>query len=124
MLPSIHTKTRLVGLRRSLVSSWHFFLCHAHVHLHEYDEAVEECRRSINLNKLNWMPYVDLVSVYGGTDQLEMAKQSLAELNTIRPDFTVRWYQQMGYARSSNPQFRREFDDILEGLRKAGVREE
>jgi len=28
------------------------------------------------------------------------------------------------HARSSNPQFRREYDDILDGLRKAGVREQ
>jgi adenylate cyclase len=48
-------------------SNWHFFLCHAHVHLHEYDKAVEECRRSISLNKLNWFPYADLISVYGAT---------------------------------------------------------
>ncbi|WBL77289.1 adenylate cyclase [Bradyrhizobium xenonodulans] len=103
---------------------WHFFLCHAHVHVHQYNEAVEECRRSINLNKLYWMPYADLISAYGATGQLEMAQQMLAELNAIRPDFTVQWSRQMGYARSSNPQFRREYDDILDGLRKAGVREQ
>ena len=72
---------------------WHFFLCHAHVHVHQYNEAVEECRRSINLNKLNWLPYVDLISAYGATGQLEMARQMLAELNAIRPDFTVQWFQ-------------------------------
>jgi adenylate cyclase len=104
--------------------AWHFFLCHAHVHVHQYNEAVEECRRSINLNKLNWFPYVDLISAYGATGQLEMAQQMLAELNAIRPNFTVQWFHQVGYARSSNPQFRREYDDILDGLRKAGVREQ
>ncbi len=94
------------------------------MHLHQYKEAVVECRRSINLNKLDWLPYADLVSAYGAMGQLEMAQQTLAELNAIRPDFTVQWFQQMGYARSSNPQFRREYDDILDGLRKAGVREQ
>jgi tetratricopeptide (TPR) repeat protein len=102
---------------------WHFFLCHAHAHLHQYNETVEECRRSINLNKLNWLPYVDLISAYGATGQLEMAQQMLAELNTIRPDFTINWFQQIGYVRSSNPQYRSEYDDIVDGLRKAGVRE-
>jgi hypothetical protein len=29
------------------------------------------------------------------------------------PDFTVQWVHQIGYADSRNPQFRREFDDIL-----------
>ena len=104
-------------------SDWHFFLCLAHVHVHQYNEAVEECRRSINLNKLNWLPYADLISAYGAMGQLEMAKQTLAELNAIRPDFSVQWFHQIGYAHSSNPQFRLEYDDILDGLRKAGVRE-
>jgi adenylate cyclase len=104
--------------------TWRFFLCHAHVHLHQYDEGIEECRRSINLNKLDWFPYADLISAYGATGRLEMAQQMLVELNAIRPDFTVKWFQQIGHARSSNPQFRREYDDIVEGLRKAGVREQ
>jgi pimeloyl-ACP methyl ester carboxylesterase len=34
------------------------------------------------------------------------------------------YQSQMGYARSNNPQFRREYDEILDGLRKAGVREQ
>jgi TolB-like protein len=102
---------------------WRFFLCHAHLHVRQYNEAIEECRRSIILNKLNWLPYVDLISAYGATGQSEMAQQMLAELNTIRPDFTVNWFQQIGYARSSNPQYRSEYDDIVDGLRKAGVRE-
>jgi adenylate cyclase len=105
-------------------SDWHFFLCHAHVHVNQYNEAVEECRRSINLNKKNWLPYADLISAYGAIGNLEMAQKMLAELDAIRPDFTVQWFQQMGYARSSNPQFRREYGDILKGLRKAGVREQ
>jgi adenylate cyclase len=53
-----------------------------------------------------------------------MAKQTIAELNAIRPDFPVQWFRQMGYARSSNPQFRLEYDDMVDGLRKAGVREQ
>ena len=104
-------------------SSWRFFLCHAHVHLQQYSEGIEECRRSINLNKLNWLPYADLISAYEATGQLEMAHQMIAELNALRPDFTVQWFRQVGYARSSNPQFRREYDDIVDGLRKAGVRD-
>ncbi len=48
----------------------------------------------------------------------------LAEMNKFRPDFTVEMYRNIGYALSSNQQFRREFDDIVAGLRKAGVREQ
>jgi TolB-like protein len=103
---------------------WYHFLCHTHVHLHEYNESIEECRRSINLNKSYWWPYVDLIVAYEATGQLELTRQTLAELNAIRPDLTVQWFHQLGYAYSSNAQFRREFDDLVAGLRKAGVREQ
>jgi adenylate cyclase len=104
--------------------AWHYNLCHAHLHLHEYNEAIEECRRSNNMNQSFWYAYVDLISAYGTTGQMEQARQTLAELNKIRPDFTVQWFRERGYAQSSNPQFRREFDDIVDGLKKAGVREQ
>src|SRR6267143_1677115 len=44
---------------------WHFNLCHTHLHLHEYKEAIEECRLSINLNNSFLYPYIDLISAYG-----------------------------------------------------------
>jgi adenylate cyclase len=104
--------------------SWRFNLCHAHLHLHEYKEAIEECRRTINMNNVFWLAYIDLISAYGTTGQLEQARQTLAELNKIQPDFTVQWYREFVYTMSSNPQFRREIDDLLDGLRKGGVREQ
>jgi adenylate cyclase len=104
--------------------SWHWNLCHAHLHLHEYKEAIEECRRTINMNNVYWYAYVDLISAYGTTGQLDQARQTLAELNKTQPDFTVQRYREFGYAISSNPQYRREYDDLLDGLRKGGVREQ
>ena len=103
---------------------WRFWLCHAHLHLHEYEKAIEECRRSVNLNNLYWYAYVDLISAYGAAGQFKEAGQALAELNKLRPNFTVQWYHRHTYAISANPQFRREIDDILDGLRKGGVREQ
>jgi adenylate cyclase len=104
--------------------AWHGTLCHAHLHLHDYKEAIEECRRTINMNNVYWYAYVDLISAYGTTGQLDQARQTLAELNKIQPGFTVQGFRQFGYALSSNPQFRREFDDLVDGLRKGGVREQ
>ena len=113
-----------VSPKDPLAVTSHWNLCHAHLHLQEYKEAIEECRRTINMNNSYWYAYVDLISAYGTTGQLDQARQTLAELNKTRPDFTVHWYRQVGYAFSSNPQFRREFDDLLDGLRKGGVREQ
>ena len=113
-----------ISPRDPVAFRWHFWLCHAHLHLHEYGEAIEECRRSVNLNKLYWNAYIDLVSAYGATGQLEQARQALAELNKIQPNSTVQSFHQYVYGFSSNPQFRHEIDDILDGLRKGGMEEQ
>jgi len=104
--------------------AWRFNLCHAHLHLREYKEAIEECTRTINMNNVFWLAYIDLISAYGTTGQLEQARQRLAELNKIRPDSTMKWHREFVYGMSSNPLFRREIDDLLDGLRKGGLREQ
>jgi hypothetical protein len=55
---------------------------------------------------------------------MEQVRQALAELNKRYPNLTVQKYRQHAYAISTNPQFRREIDDILDGLRKGGVVQE
>jgi hypothetical protein len=52
---------------------------------------------------------------------VEKARQTLAEVNKIHPNFTLQAYRQIAYAFSSNPQYRHEIDDIVEGLRKGGI---
>jgi adenylate cyclase len=114
-----------VSPKDPLAPGMRFTLCHAHLHLREYTEALEECRRSINLNKEYWYAYPDLIVAYEATGQPQEAKQALAELYRQRPEFTVERYQQLGFVFSSNPQFRKELVEILvEGLRKAAVREQ
>jgi pentatricopeptide repeat protein len=76
------------------------------------------------MNNSNWFTYIDLISAYATTGQLEQARQMLTEMNEFRSDVTVEMYRDIGYALSSNQQFRREFEDIVAGLRKAGVREQ
>jgi TolB-like protein/Flp pilus assembly protein TadD len=102
-----------------------YYLCHAHLHLREYVDAIDECRRALNLNKAFWYLYPDLIVAYSETGQLEQARQALADLYRIRPEFTVQRFQQLAFSFSSNPQFRKELEEILiEGMRKAGVREQ
>jgi len=123
-LSQLQTALR-VSPKDPLAAGMRFTLCQAHLQLREYAEAIDECRRSINLNKMYWYAYPNLVVAYGATGQLKEARQALAELYQLRPEFTVERYQQLGFAFSSNPQFRKELAKILvEGLRKAGVREQ
>jgi TolB-like protein/Tfp pilus assembly protein PilF len=102
---------------------WHCQLCQAHLHLHEYKEAIEECRRSINMNNAFVGGYIYLISAYGATGQMQQARQALAELNKRQPGVSVFEYRNFSYAYSSNPQYRREIDDIGDGLRKGGMAE-
>jgi adenylate cyclase len=107
-----------------LAARMHYGLCHAHTHVREYIEAINECRRSINLNEAQWYAYVDLVVAYGAIGQPEQSKQALDELYRMRPGFTIEKFQQVGFSLSSNPQFRKEFSEILvSGLREAGAKE-
>jgi TolB-like protein len=123
-LSPLHAALR-VSPKDPLAAGMRFTLCHAHLHLREYADAIEECRRSINLNKDYWYAYPDLIVAYEETGQPLQAKQALAELYQLRPEFTVERYQQLGFEFSSNPQFRKEVVKILvEGMRKAGVREQ
>src|SRR5262249_14170087 len=103
---------------------WHGHLCEAHLHLQEYKDAIEECRRSVNMNNSYLTAYIQLISAYGATGQMEQARQTVPELDKILPSsFTVQAYREHCYDVSSNAQYRREVDDIVDGLRKAGIPE-
>jgi hypothetical protein len=55
---------------------------------------------------------------------MEQARQTVAELGKILPSsITVQACRELWYDVSSNAQYRREVDDIADGLRKAGIRE-
>ena len=53
-----------VSPKDPLAAGMRFTLCHAHLHLREYTDAIDECRRSINLNKQYWYAYPDLIVAY------------------------------------------------------------
>jgi adenylate cyclase len=78
----------------------------------------------MNMNNSYLPTYIDLISAYGTTGQIEEASQTLAELHKRDRNLTIQKYRQLAYAFSGNPQYRREIDDIVDGLRKGGVREQ
>jgi hypothetical protein len=66
----------------------------------------------------------NLIDRAGATGRMEQARQTVAELGKILPSsFTVQAYREHCYDVSSNAQYRREVDDIVDGLRKAGIPE-
>jgi adenylate cyclase len=103
-----------------LLNIWYYWTCHAHIHLGEYEPAIEWCRRSVALNPY-WAAYIDLAAAYGWTGQEAEARAALVELDKLMPNYTVDRWRNEGW--SDNPVFLAEYQHIIEGLQKAGLRE-
>jgi len=102
---------------------WYFVLCHANTHLARDAQAIEWCLKSLATGQTFWFAYVDLASAYAWRGQNAEAAAAVAELLKLRPGFTVQTLVQEGSGVSDNPAFRKEFQRIAEGARKAGLPE-
>jgi adenylate cyclase len=102
---------------------WYFVLCHAYTHLARDASAIEWCNKSIATGNTFFFAYVDLASAYAWRGQKADAAAAVAELLKLRPGYTVQTLEQEGSIVSDNPTFRREYQRIVEGARKAGLPE-
>jgi hypothetical protein len=75
-------------------------------------QAIEWCLESLATGKTFYFAYVDLASAYAWRGQNAEAAAAVVELLKLRPGFTVQ-----------APAFRKEFQRIVEGARKAGLPE-
>ncbi len=50
-------------------------LCVAHLHLRQYEQAVEQCSRSLNTTGADFQAYMGLISAYRPTGQMEKARE-------------------------------------------------
>lgn len=108
--------------RDPLLNTWYFYVCHAHTHLGQYDEAIDWCRRSIAVKPF-WIAYADLAAANALAGHEREAHAAVAELRRLRPNYTVALWLQDGFGWSDNVVFLAEFQRIAEGLRKAGLPE-
>jgi adenylate cyclase len=108
--------------RDPLLNTWYFYVCHAHTHLGQYDEAIDWCSRSIAVKPF-WIAYADLAAANAITGHAREARAAVTELRRLRPNYTVALWLQDGSGWSDNAVFLAEFQRIAEGLRKAGLPE-
>lgn len=108
--------------RDPLLNTWYFYVCHAHTHLGQYDEAIDWCSRSIAVKPF-WIAYADLAAANALTGHEREAHAAIAELRRLRSNYTVALWLQDGSGWSDNVVFLAEFQRIAEGLRKAGLPE-
>jgi adenylate cyclase len=102
---------------------WYYVLCHAHTHLAHDVSTIEWCLKSIATGKIFWFAWVDLASAYAWRGQKAEAEAAVAEILKLRPGLTVQQLTHEGFGYSENPTFRKEYQRIVEGVRKAGLPE-
>ena len=98
-----------------------FEACHAHIHLAQYREGLEECERAVADNNDYWV-YLDLTAAYAQTGDMARAAAAKAQLMKRVPDFTIARLESKKF--SNNPVWMEEIHThFVAGLRKAGVPE-
>jgi TolB-like protein/DNA-binding winged helix-turn-helix (wHTH) protein/Tfp pilus assembly protein PilF len=100
---------------------WQFYMCHLHTHLAQWEQAIEWCGKSIASGNASMYPYVDLAAANAWAGHDNEAKEAVAQLRTLYPDFTVQTWA--GIPWGDNPTFNAQYQRIVEGLRKAGLPE-
>jgi adenylate cyclase len=103
------------------VPSWQFYMCHLHSHLAQWEQAIEWCSKSIASGNQSMYPFVDLTAAYAWIGHDKEARETVAQLRKLYPDFTVQTWA--GIHWSDDPTFNAQYQRIVEGLRKAGVPE-
>lgn len=110
-----------ISPRDPLVNVWYYFVCHAHTHMAQWEEAIAWCNKCVALSPF-WQAYIDLAAAYAWTGRAYEAKAAVSELLKLMPGYTVKKWATAGW--SNHPRFLEEYQLIVEGLRKAGLQEE
>ena len=101
---------------------WQYYLCDAYAHLAEWERVVEACQKSAAMSPALGWPYFGLVAAYGWLGRFDEARDAIAELKQRWPFASVQFYNRIPGV-ISEPKFTSELQRILDGLRKAGLRE-
>jgi adenylate cyclase len=116
----VETALRL-SPRDPMLPWWQFWMCHLHTHLAQWEQAIEWCGKSIASGNASMYPYVDLAAANSWAGHDNEAKEAVAQLRKLYPDFTVQTWA--GIHWSDDPTFNAQYARIVEGLRKAGLPE-
>jgi adenylate cyclase len=121
----IETALRL-SPRDPMVPYWRWWMCRLHSHLAQWEKAIEWCNMAV-ASGLRDIRHIDVLAnlaashAWAGHDT--EAKDALAQLFKVDPNFTTQEYERMFTPYSNDPTFTAERARIIEGLRKAGLPE-
>ena len=124
-----HSEDGFAGIETALrlsprdpgVPWWQFYMCHLHTHLAQWEQAIEWCTKSIASGNASMYPLVDLAAANAWAGHDKEAKDAVAQLRKLYPDFSVQSWA--GIHWSDDPTFNAQYQRIVDGLRKAGLPE-
>ena len=113
----VETALRL-SPRDPSVTWWQFFMCHLHTHLAQWEQAIEWCGKSIASGNASMFPYVDLAAANAWAGHDKEAKEAVAQLRKLYPDFTVQTWA--GIHWSDDPTFNAQYQRHRRGPAQGG----
>lgn len=116
LFPYVEKAIRLSPLDPA-ISTWEYYIGHAHTHLAQWDKGIEWNTRSVS-HAPYWAAYVDLAAASAWTGRRTEAQEAVANILKLMPGYTVQKWATADW--SDNPTFLAEYARIVEGLRKAG----
>ncbi len=90
----------------------------AHFTMHRFREAAAFIKRSVAHNPQHLPSLFYLAASYGQLGETALARDALAEVLRISPDFSIAWVRTIAAYRRAD-----DLSLLLDGLRKAGLRE-
>jgi TolB-like protein/class 3 adenylate cyclase/Flp pilus assembly protein TadD len=103
-----------ISPRDPLVALWHDDLGDAEMGLGDFDSAIGEYRKALDMGSQAYYVHSDLAAAYAQAGRMDEARAELAEARRLNPAITVKWMQE----HSPN------IPSVFDGLRKAGLSEE
>jgi tetratricopeptide (TPR) repeat protein len=103
------------------VNIWQWQMCNAYAHLGQWEQAIDWCQNSAASNPALFWPYFELAASYAWLGRSADAANAVYELEKRMPGVSVQLYGRL--QDFPNAQFQSERNRLMEGLRKAGLRE-
>ena len=94
-------------------TTFHVIVGDAQISLGQFDAAIDEYRKAIDLGPRMFFQYTNLAAAYALAGKIDEAKAALAEARRLNPAITINWMKE------HTPNLPAVFD----GLRKAGLPE-
>ena len=92
-------------------------LCSTYFMMRRHEEAIEACRKSIDLRQTSLAAWITLVMAYNSLDRMDEAHAAASEVLKLNPNFSVEHFAKaLPYKSEAARQF------MVDALRKAGMK--